>query len=113
MIYKLATRFIFQSIDFVVSRGIRPGNFLINLFLTCYAGIYVGIITVYALVIREFLPWNIVWWHIALISIGLTSLLTYMNLHKDLLNFKEFLTECESSIKDSIEWRKKGTENPA
>jgi len=25
MIYKLATRFIFRAIDYVVSRGIRPG----------------------------------------------------------------------------------------
>jgi hypothetical protein len=36
MIYKLATRFIFRAIDFVVSRGIRPGMVLMSFFLSCY-----------------------------------------------------------------------------
>jgi len=84
---------------------------LAGIFLSVYVGIYIGIISLYALVIRYFLPWNILWWHIALVLIILTTLLIYLNLHKDLLNFKEFLTECEKSIKDSLEWRKKNTEN--
>jgi hypothetical protein len=94
----------------VVSRGIRPGMVLMSFFLSCYVWIYVGIITFYALVIRTFLPWEILWWHIGLVSIGLTTLLMYLNLHKDLMNFRDFLSECEKSIKDSVEWRRKVTE---
>lgn len=106
-IYKLSTRFMLQSIDFIVARGIRPGKILLSGFMILYATIYVGIISLYLTIASYFVSWNIAWWHIVGVAVILSSLLIYINLHKDLLNFREFFLEIESSLKEAIEAREK------
>jgi len=106
-IYKLSTRFMLTSIDFVIARGIRPGKILLLGFMCTYAMIYIGIISLYLTIASYFITWNIAWWHIVGVAVIFSSLLIYINLHKDILNFREFFLEIENNLKEAIEAREK------
>lgn len=107
VIYKLATRYIFASVNSIISRSILPGPILLSLFMVGYFSIYAGVITVYFFLITSFLVWSPTWWHTVGIVIGLSLLLIGINLHSDVANFRAFLLEIDSIFKSVREENEK------
>lgn len=99
VIYKLATRYIFVSIDWVIFRGVLPNPALLALFLLGYFLIYIVVITAYFFLITSFFVWSPVWWQVIGIVLGISCLLISINLHSDVANFRAFLLEMENIFK--------------
>lgn len=111
VIYKLATRYIFASVDWIISRGILPGPVLLSLFMLGYFFIYTLVIAVYFFMITSFFIWSPAWWQIAAIVLGLSLLLVSINIHSDVANFRAFLLEIDSifkSVREENEKQPKG-----
>lgn len=103
IIYRIETRLIHSSLDAVVSRGILPNEFLFGLFLIAYTGVYAGIISFYAWVIMAIFSRSFPLWQVGIAIGGITLLLIYTNLLRDLESFRKFLTEIESALKSIID----------
>lgn len=99
VIYKLATRYIFLSIDWVIFRGVLPNPTLLTLFLLGYFLIYILVITAYFFLISSFFVWSPVWWQVAGMVVGISCLLISINIHSDVANFRSFLLEMENIFK--------------
>lgn len=110
VIYKFSTRYIFASVDILISRNILPGPMILSLFCIGYIGIYIAIISIYILSLLFFFGIHLVLWQIAGIIIGITSLLIGINLHTDITNFRAFLLEIENILKSLRNGKTSNTE---
>lgn len=99
VIYKLSTRYIFTSIDSMISRNILPGRVLLLFFLLIYFLIYITVISVYFFLTTLFVVVNLTWWLTIGLIIGISILLIVFNLHADIVNFRAFLIEIEAIFK--------------
>lgn len=106
VIYKLATKYIFLSIDFILSRGILPNPIFFSLFLGFYFLIYISVITAYIFIATFFISWNPTFWIVMIISISISILLIAINLHSDIGNFRAFIVELENIFKNLHEAEK-------
>jgi len=100
VIYKLATRYIFLSIDFILPHGILPNPIFFSLFLSFYFLIYVSVIVTYIFIVALFISWNPTFWMVMMMSVGISMLLIVINLHSDIGNFRSFIIELESIFKN-------------
>ena len=111
IIYKLETRYIFASIDFVVARKITPGPFMIGLFLSFYGLVYLGVVLLYLYFGLALFGWHISGGYAVSIGVFISILAIYINFHGDLANFKTFLLETDGILKGIYEnTEKKKTE---
>lgn len=99
VIYKLSTRYIYASIDSLLSRNILPGPVLLSFFLVGYIGIYLAIISIYWLLISFLFSIQLAPYQIMAIIFGSALILMGINLHGDIANFRNFLLEMENIFK--------------
>ncbi|EKE28877.1 MAG: hypothetical protein ACD_3C00001G0018 [uncultured bacterium (gcode 4)] len=98
--YKLATKYIFKFLNFIINNKIAPGPIIIGLFSVVYSSIYFFVVFLYAFFfIWAFnIPLDIIyivsWWII------ISFLVMYLNFHDDLNNYKTFLIEIDWIVKD-------------
>ncbi|MDD2486969.1 MAG: hypothetical protein PHS92_01200 [Candidatus Gracilibacteria bacterium] len=105
--YKIETKYIFSFINLFIDKKIIPGNLILSSFIMIYSSIYFLVVCLY----MYFFMWlfNIPVDTIYIIPAGVSVsfLVMYLNFHNDLNNFKMFLIEIESIVKELYDKSKK------